>query len=132
MKPSKKIIILTAVVAAIVLFWLVPGINKANYTRYTRVYEDTDRKPEKVSIADTFTLYLPAKAAPPKVYKKESIEPEASLKDIEPEMFSRATHFHEDIILAEEEIVEYDSVQVVTLDLNDSVQYAVLDTVSVH
>jgi hypothetical protein len=131
MKPSKKIIILSTIVAAIVLFWLVPGINKAKYKRYTRMYEDTEVVPKTFAAArDTFTLYLPAPPPPAKVYKKETIDSEASLKDINPEMFSRAIHFHEEIPLIEEPVVALDSIY--QLELRDSAQYVLADTASVN
>ena len=53
MKPFKKIITLSVIVLSIVLFWLVPGINKARDVQYTRIYEDTDRKPKLFPTRDS-------------------------------------------------------------------------------
>jgi hypothetical protein len=89
MKQSNKILMLTIIVASIVVFWLVPGINKSNATKYTRVFENTDVK-KSANYADTL------KTKRTKVFRKESIKADAKLKDIKPKMFSRAIHFSEE------------------------------------
>ena len=97
MKSNKKIVFLTIVVTAIVACWLMPGINTARQTRYTRIYEDTGvqtvaAKPDSVPVR-------PETKRAGKKYIKESIEPDAQLEDIKAEMFSRALHFEEEILI---------------------------------
>ncbi|HYG20382.1 MAG TPA: hypothetical protein VD816_15695 [Ohtaekwangia sp.] len=104
MKSNSKIVVLSIAVTAIVACWLVPGINTARQTRYTRIYEDTGV--EAVAVKRD-SLPHPVAARPEKKYKKESIEPNARLKDMKVEMFSRALHFDEEVwidtIIAEQQ-----------------------------
>lgn len=44
MTPIKRILYLSAIVAAIGVFWLMPKVNTAKDVRYTRVFENTDQK----------------------------------------------------------------------------------------
>ncbi|HTJ48186.1 MAG TPA: hypothetical protein VL443_01950 [Cyclobacteriaceae bacterium] len=97
MKSFKKIAILLCVVAGIVAFWLIPGINKATDVKYTRLYEDTDAR---VVAMDSNHIKLkklprqPAVVVIPKIhYKRESISSNAKIKHIKPAMFSRAMQF---------------------------------------
>ena len=104
MKSLRTIIALSAITAGIVVFCLVPGINKAEATRYTRVYEDMD--PPYVPVLKTSLEVTPGDTAKSKTektakayrktkYKKESIEAGSKLSKIKPSMFSRAIHFSE-------------------------------------
>jgi hypothetical protein len=121
MKPMKKIMLLTSAVSAIVLLWLVPGINTAKQAQYTRKYEDVDKK-VVASANDTTRQAYAVKIAP--VYKTETIKQEMKLSKIKPEMFSRALQFEEVIledsllleIDAEPKIVAIDTVQVTPAD----------------
>jgi hypothetical protein len=134
MKPMTKILALTAMVTTIVILWLAPNINQAHYLRYTRTYEDTDRQTAELLSPTSDTIYLPA---PPKsvsstginkVYKTQSIEGDARLKDIEPKMFSRSLQFEaveeipvemqvvEEDSIMEEEFVSLDSIELVDID----------------
>jgi lipopolysaccharide export LptBFGC system permease protein LptF len=96
MKSFKKIAILICVVAGIVAFWLIPGINKATDVKYTRLYEDTDVKKSpgdsvRVKIKKAPKSTLSEKNT--KVYKRESISSSAKIKNIKASMFSRAMQF---------------------------------------
>jgi hypothetical protein len=42
MKSINRIVVLTLAAVAIVMFWLLPGVNQATAVEYTRTYEDTD------------------------------------------------------------------------------------------
>jgi hypothetical protein len=131
MKPFRKIIILTTIVCAIVMLWLLPLINKAHYTRYTRVYENTD-VPKETETSDTLTVYLPEAKPVKKVYLKQSIEDDAKLSEIDAEMYSRALHFEEEEMIPDELLlVETDSTSDQNqLTLYDSLQYASVDTLN--
>lgn len=133
MKPFRKILILAVIVTAIVTFWLIPGVNKANYSGYVRVYEDTDQ-PIKALPQDTVSLYLPVVKpdieAPKKIYKKERIKGDASLEDLKVEMFSRATHFREEELLIEPELVLEDTTDVQQYVVKDSLQLVQPDTIA--
>lgn len=135
MKPFKRILFFAVITSAIVLFWLVPGINTAREVKYTRVYEDTDVPVivSRDSVPQKTAVTIPA--AKTKKYKTESIEPDATLEDIKLSNFSRAIHFHEmlliDTLLAEDELfIEGDSVIEVQVSLLDSIQMAAADTVA--
>ena len=122
MKPMKKIMLLSCAVSAIVLLWLVPGINTAKQVQYTRRFEDVDKK-EQITVSDTTPLRK-VKVAP--VYKTETIKPEMKLSKIKPKMFSRSAQFEEvmvydsllelDIRFPEEEIVTIDTVHIESVD----------------
>ena len=135
MKPLKRILFFAVITSAIVLFWLVPGINTAREVKYTRVYEDTDVPVivSRDSVPQKAAITIPAETT--KKYKTESIEPDATLEDIKFSNFSRAIHFHEmlliDTMLAEDELLnEIDSVIEVKTLLIDSIQLAAIDTVA--
>jgi len=121
MKPMKKIMLLTSVVSAIVLLWLVPGINTAKHVQYTRRFEDVDKK-AAVSVAGTTPSHK-VKVAP--VYKTETIKPEMKLSKIKPKMYSRSLQFEEmmvedslllDLDVSQTEIVAADTVHVTVVD----------------
>jgi hypothetical protein len=130
MKPKKKILLLGLTVVAIVVFWLMPGINKARHVNYVRKYEDTDLK-TFVALSDTtkpLILYLPKTSAQEKsakkIYKTETIEADVKFSEIKPKMFSRAMQYEEPIVL------EIDSIK--SIKVYDSVQYASADTVGIR
>lgn len=130
MKPSKKIFLLTGLVSAIVIFWLLPGINAAKHVRYTRRYEDTYRKPEVARSRDTtrskaVALQKETKSEIP--YKTETIEEDMGLSDIDAKMYSRAIHYEEELLL--EVPLALDTVIEINLEVEDSVLYAAADTV---
>jgi hypothetical protein len=52
MKSINRIVLLTLAAVAIVMFWLIPGINQATTLEYTRIYEDTDYR-ESILTKDT-------------------------------------------------------------------------------
>ena len=98
MKSFKKIAMLLCVVAGIVVFWLIPGINKATDVRYTRLYEDTDvlkslHDSVHVKRKRTTIKVLPPLVVPKVHYKQETISSSAKLKHIKPSMFSRSMQF---------------------------------------
>jgi hypothetical protein len=141
MKPFKKILLLSLSVAAIVLLWLVPGINTAKSVRYTRTFEDTDNRPAtaEATVGVSDTVRLAAKSSPDaitlagKKFKKEHIETEAGISNVKMEMFSRATHFHEEKIpkVLEELIVEIDTVTQ-TIVAQDSVNHVADSTANIQ
>lgn len=113
MKPIKRIILLAAMVSGIVIFWLVPNLDEAADTYYTRVYEDTDQKPEgsdasflKVNMRRAEAHDSTGRRAK-KVYKKERIHSSDKLSAVKPSKFSRAIHFNEEeVIVKEEDVVK--------------------------
>jgi hypothetical protein len=111
MKSVKKIIALSALVFSIVLFWVVPGVNMAKETKYTRYYEDTDTPvPSSMDIvANSREEEDTTSRRRKKVYKKESIEPRKS-REVSAKMFSRAIQFEPEIVIIDS--VKTDSVQV--------------------
>ncbi|HEY3403143.1 MAG TPA: hypothetical protein VGK59_07140 [Ohtaekwangia sp.] len=122
MKPLKRIIILFVAVSAIVLLWLVPGINTARNVTYTRIYEDTD----KIAVPDTAGRKISARqeintSAQTKKYKQESIKAGEELSKIDPSMFSRAIHFKEEKIISEVDSLEEIQLTVV-MDSVDQIQ----------
>jgi hypothetical protein len=128
MKRFKSIIILAGFACTITMFWLAPGINKAD-TGYVRIYEDTYSKPIAVkALRDGVNQQnpTPVERKGTKKYLKEKIKADAELEDIKLEMFSRAIHFHEDKIVSEAVEVEMDSAFDVALD---SVEFAMVDSV---
>jgi hypothetical protein len=134
MKPMKKILLLGLTVAAIVVFWLMPGINKARHVNYVRKYEDTDRK-TFVALSDTtkpLVIYLPKTSAQEKsakkIYKTETIEADVKFSEIKPKMFSRAIQYEEG--MERLMVVEIDSMN--TIEVYDSVQYASADTLGIR
>lgn len=95
MKPLKNVVPLVIIIAAIITFWLKPGINTASHKRYTRIYENTD---QKKSVNDT-TKIIPVRASSQvvtvpvkKKYKEESIDLE-NISKLKSSMFSRSVHF---------------------------------------
>jgi hypothetical protein len=133
MKRFKKILALTGIVLGIVLFWLVPQMGKSHYARFTRTYEDTDKPEPEISAADTFTIYVPVtEAAPPPAikWKRQSIAGDASLEDIDAEMYSRALQFEEMEEIPLDIVVEEDSAQGPILVSIDSIHLAATDTVA--
>jgi hypothetical protein len=122
MKPLKKIMLLASAVSAIVLFWLVPGINTSHHVEYTRRFEDVDRQPI-AGVADKTPSNRIKKIVP--VYKSETIKPEMTLSKVTPKMFSRSMQF--------EEVLLYDSLTDKVLDhpiveAEDSVHIELLDS----
>ena len=98
MKSFKKIAILLCVVAGIVAFWLIPGINKATDVKYTRLYEDTDVKKSPgdsihVKRKRTGVKILHPIVIPKVHYKQETISSSAKLRHLKPSMFSRSMQF---------------------------------------
>jgi hypothetical protein len=131
MKRFKSIIILAGFACAITMFWLAPGINKAD-TGYVRIYEDTYTKPvamKEVGVGSD--QQKPSSIANPetKKYLKEKIKADAELEDLKLEMFSRAIHFHEDKIVNEVIELEIDSTVEVP---SDTIELAALDTARVN
>lgn len=114
MKPLKRITLLFVAVAAIVVFWLAPGINTARDTRYTRTYEDTDKS--FLAVGDSAKRKISARQGKTpdnlqsKKYKKETIESTSKLSKIKATQFSRAIHFEEEKL-----IVDVDSVKEIEL-----------------
>lgn len=117
----KRIALMTAFAGSIVVFWLMPNINKATATSYTRRYEDTDRrlddedtlkrkkkpapnaakKPvveKKDKSSDKVAPKKTAESSPKKIYKSESIKSTKKLSSVTPKMFSRAIHFVPDSV----------------------------------
>ena len=134
MKRFKKILVLTGIVLGIVLFWLVPQAGKSHYVRFTRTYEDTDKPKVVPPSADTLTVYMPvAETTPPppsKKWKKEIIEGDASLEDIDAEMYSRALQFEEmEEIPLDMVILEDTTENPLVVDL-DSAHLAATDTLA--
>jgi len=115
MKPFKRIMILSTLVTGVVLFWLMPRINKADSVHYTRRYEDTDKqnKKENDTKKTKEPVLHPQAVAASKVYKKESIHADDKLLEISASKFSRAMQF--------EMIEEVDSIQEVPI-LTDSIK----------
>jgi hypothetical protein len=127
MKSINKIVVLTLAAVAIVMFWLVPGINKATAVEYTRVYEDTDYKtrapkdtikhkeknvrppkgPRRTEDNIKEAEYRSAKttSTSKKVYKSESIRPKDKKVKLNAKMFSRAVQFVEEVPLDTAEAV---------------------------
>lgn len=100
---------MTGIVACIVVFWLMPGINKADDTYYSRRYEDTEvRDSLRTKTENSRRTATAAKVPDKKVYKKERIHSKAKFKDITPKMYSRAIHFEEETEL---ERIAIDSIQ---------------------
>jgi hypothetical protein len=135
MKRFKKAVALTGIVLGIVLLWLVPQIGKSHYTRFTRTYEDTDKREAVAPAADTLTIYVPVEeteTAPPPVikWKRQSIPGDATLADIDAEMYSRALQFEEMEEIPLDIVVEKDSAQAPTLVSIDSIHLAATDTVA--
>jgi flagellar biosynthesis component FlhA len=99
MKSINKIVILTLAAAAIVMFWLVPGINKATAVQYTRIYEDTDYKTRVAKDTSKHKEKTGKQTADPskKVYKSESIRPKDKKVRLNAKMFSRAIQFVEEV-----------------------------------
>jgi hypothetical protein len=132
MKTHKRVLLLTAAVSTIVMFWLVPGINTARETKYTRIYEDTDAPAgDSVPLKETVQPSVEKQ----KKYKTETIKKDASLGDIKPRMFSRAIHFSEKELIEEavsevEIRSESDTVNELTITALDSAQVAAIDTVA--
>ena len=126
MKPFKRMIVLLVIVSGIVVFWLIPGINKAKDSSYTRVYEDTDKKFENVKRRDTpglkslNTSRETTIGQTKKIYKKESIHSHDKLSDIKPSMFSRAIQFREELDTIE--IDSFDVIQLVGVDTVNQIQ----------
>lgn len=123
MKNKASIILLSTIVVGILAFWLYPGVNKAGNATYTRVYEDTDNKltsPSPAPDLEPDTLPISSRA-PVKVFKKETLNPNKSVKKITPEMFSRAVQFVEVEKVLAEEIIQ-DSVKLASIDSTINVQ----------
>lgn len=101
MKSIRSILILSVAVMAIIMFWLIPGVNSAKNVEYVRRYEDTDYRREAQVVGDTINKKLnekqEAKATrqtrEKKVYKEERISTKDKLSKITPAKFSRAAHF---------------------------------------
>ena len=119
MKSFRKIIVLSVIVFGIIWFWLAPNINKAKDIRYTRLYEDTERKPNEYSVRDSSEEKKQKKpiTPPKKIYKRESIRANAKLSDIKPYMFSRGMQFTQ-----EAKIVEIDSLNEKTISIDSVAQ----------
>jgi hypothetical protein len=111
MKPVTRIVSLTFIVMAIVCFWLLPGVNTASVKKYTRVYEDTEFESADVILTEVIADTTEGPIA--KIYKEESIIVDGTLFDLKAEMFSRAIHY-------EEELLVYDSAEVIDLTDLDS------------
>jgi hypothetical protein len=111
MNQLGKISLLSFVVLCIISFWLAPGINKGQETRYVRYYEDTDVAPEHKTIS---ALTPDTVVKNDKVYKKEEIKTVDDPK-VTVEMFSRASHF-EPLLVDEDSLLileETDSLLVI-------------------
>ena len=95
MKSSKKPFVLAVASIAIVIFWVIPGVNKGNNIEYVRYYEDVDGLPTN-ALHGTLS---PADTARPnkKVYKKEVIKP-AKERKVSAKIFSRAMQFEPVIV----------------------------------
>lgn len=110
MKPAKKAIALAVITTAILMFWIMPGINKGNQTGYVRYYEDTDagKGAAKVLPASHFNRADTTQRRHRKIMKREIIELRKSGK-ISPAIFSRAMQF--------EPLTEQDSILLDSLDV---------------
>jgi hypothetical protein len=110
MKAIKRITSLAALVSGIVIFWLLPGINKADDTYYTRIYEDTDKKnvstPAPVQVNMRRAGEQDTTARPRKKYRRERIHSADKLSDVNVKMFSRAIQFKEDEMIVLEDTVK--------------------------
>jgi hypothetical protein len=102
-----RILSLFVIVAGIIGFWLVPGINKAGDVTYMRRYENTD---PVESQQDTTKEVKADKKINVKYYKTELIKPKTKLEEIDPEMFSRSAQFEKIEELAVETVFE-DSIE---------------------
>jgi hypothetical protein len=116
MNPFKRIALLTGIVTCIVVFWLMPGINKADDTYYTRRYEDTEVR-DSLRVKTKKSRHTTDSVRDKKIYKKERIHSRAKFKDITPKMYSRAIHFEEETEL---ERMAIDSIQRVQTAKSDS------------
>ena len=128
MKPFKSITILVAIVACIVIFWLMPGLNKASDKSYTRLYEDTDGRIGTTKDTTRTKRTTQKKESFPsvpvnpskKVYKRESISTSSKIAQIKPSMFSRAIHFKQEVVI--EKIDSLNQIQVAAIDSVTHVQ----------
>jgi hypothetical protein len=93
MKLPKTITLLSILVAAIITLWVLPRVNQAKTTTYTRVYEDTFQPSSRMATVDTSKVRHDKQ--PKKAFRKEHIKPKEGWRKVRPEMFSRATHFLE-------------------------------------
>ena len=94
MKQLSKIVVLAVVIAAIVVLWLMPGVNQAKNTTYVRIYEDTDvalHVPESRLPKDS----VKHKDKNSKKYKVEKIKRKKKPSQVSMKMFSRVAHFEE-------------------------------------
>lgn len=141
MKPITKISMLTGFVITIVGFWLIPGINTSEADRYTRIYEDTDKKINGLKSDDYEMLSTNYNRDSigkrlNKIYKKESIRPDEGLRTLKAEMFSRAIHYTEEVIMSDDSLNEIQLTTIdstnnfqLSLDSLDLIQMAAIDSV---
>jgi hypothetical protein len=122
MKKILNIAIPASLLTGLIIFWLVPALNSAPQT-YQRVYENTSIPATTVN--DTTRKVTTSK----KVFSEEKLPTMKKLKELDPEMFSRATHYHPaeelDSLLEVYEVVEETEVVVVS----DSVVEVVMEEV---
>ena len=87
MKKILNIAIPATLLAGLIIFWLIPALNSAPQT-YQRAFEETNIPATAVKDTSNKTLVKE------KVFSEEKLPTMEKLKELEPEMFSRATHYH--------------------------------------
>jgi hypothetical protein len=92
------------IVTGILSFWLFPGINKANTAKYERVYEDTFTKTPVRSLPDESDTTIRRLSVKKPKYLKQEIVPKKGVKHLDVEMFSRATHFREKVLVIDDSV----------------------------
>lgn len=109
MKKILNIAVPATLLTGLIIFWLVPALNSAPQT-YRRVYENTSIP--NAAVGDTTR-----KATPRKVFVEEKLPPLEKIKELKPEMFSRAAHYHPseklDSLVEVYEVVEETQIEVV-------------------
>jgi hypothetical protein len=103
MKKILNIAIPAALLAGLIILWLVPALNSAPKT-YQRAYENTSVP--KTTVTDTGKVTARKNVS----FSEEKLPTMEKLKELEPEMFSRAVHYHSseelDSLLEVYEVVE--------------------------
>lgn len=93
MKSLIRITLPGIAVILLILFGVVPGMNKNLNTNYSRKFEDTDSKSR--SNLNSKKAVIQTDTARKKVYKKERLAKKWS--KVRPRAFSRSAHFIEEL-----------------------------------